>query len=153
MTPTELVLIHVVGKFPQIKSCLVLNPLSESFDDSCIRQLDISGRVSDGKLTLSSVEPFPNCKKSWKFAHFSVEQYNASCVRAIRQPVVLVQYRFTCFFRKMTFTQFPIFSTKNYDQLMRNSWEKSGFFPKMTLPDVSEIRFFKFVLDFYCNDI
>ena len=153
MTPTELVLIFVVGKFPQIKSCLVLNPLSESFDDSCIRQLDISGRVSDGKLTLSSVEPFPNCKKSWKFAHFSVEQYNASCVRAIRQPVVLVQYRFTCFFRKMTFTQFPIFSTKNYDQLMRNSWEKSGFFPKMTLPDVPKIRFFEFVLDFYGNDI
>ena len=62
MTPTEPTSDFVVGKFPQINSRLVLT-LSESFDDSCIRQLDISGRVSDGKLTLSSAEPFPNCKK------------------------------------------------------------------------------------------
>ena len=67
-----LVLIFVVGKFPQNNSCLD-TVISTPNDDFFIHQLDISGIFSDGKLTLWSVVAFLN--------FYKILQIDWSCVQ------------------------------------------------------------------------
>ena len=78
-----LVLIFVVGKFPQNNSCLD-TVISTPNDDFFIHQLDISGIFSDGKLTLWWVVAFLNFYKILQIDWSCVQNYEISWVPVIK---------------------------------------------------------------------